>query len=184
MKFCPNVTDVTVNNFSDVFNPQNQIYWRKLKSFQFNYNSGDKNLIEIFVENNKTSLETINVKIDYMTSEDEINNLFDSLSKLTKIKRLTIRWWSTSEVNDITVIKLKKLAINCQQLKIIYLYLTEINSIEMSLKIFRVMKCFINMKILRLTLYSDEDEDNSEAVIITSNELKGLQNLTHFRLKS
>ena len=130
LKFCPNVTDVTVNNFSDVFNPQNQIYWRKLKSFQFHYHSGDKNLIEIFVENNKTSLETINVKIDYMTSEDEINNLFNSLTKLTKLKKLTIGWWSTSEINDKTVIQLKELAINCQQLKIIHLYLTEINSIE------------------------------------------------------
>ena len=44
------------------------------------------------------------------------------------------------------------------------------------------MKCFINMKSLRLNFYNDDN--NPDKVIITSNELNGFPDITHFRLES
>ena len=182
LKFCPNVTDLTVREMKDVFNPQNKIYCKKLKAFEFEYRSEDMNRIEVLIENNKRSLETIEVYIFGNKSEKSLKVLFNSLTKLSKLKSLRISGFG-SELRKIFINSVKDLAINCKLVKKIGLSLEFINSIEINLKIFQVLKSFVNLKILLIKLFLNEF-GNYKKFSITSNELNGLQNLTHLSLNS
>ena len=180
LKFCPNVTDLTVRRINYVFDSQNDIYCKKLKSFEFVYTSDDmKTNIELLFECNKRSLETIIFFSSGSVSENGLKVLFNSMTKLLKLKSLLI---SATNSRNIIVKSLQDLAINCKLLKKIDLHLVDINTIELNLKILRAFKMFVNLKILNVILY--KSNNNLETFNITSDELKGFQNLTHFELNS
>ena len=168
---------------SDVFDPQNEIYCKKLKSIFFDYCCDIyKSNIESLIENNRRSLETFNVFIYGSVTENGLKVLFNSLTKLTKLKSLRILCTDSRNVRNIIVKSLQDLAINCKLLKKIDLQLENMNTIELNLKILRVFKMFVNLKNLNVILY--KSDNNLEKFNITSDELNGFQNLTHFELYS
>ena len=87
LKFCPNLTKLCVKRLNDIFDG-NEVLFKKLKSFVFRYKSEDKTRIESFIESHKNSLQSINVLIrgQDIESQNNLNDLFNSFSKLTKLK--------------------------------------------------------------------------------------------------
>ena len=136
-------------------------------------------------ESNKNSLETIKVYIIENITENDLILFFNSLLILKKLKSVCIETETSILINDSIVHSLQELAVNCKLIKKFILNLSNISSIDLSLRILRAFKGFNNLKILELRLYKNYRVfEELETFNITSNELIGFQNLTHFTLVS
>ena len=153
---------------------------RKLKSIEFSFSSEDKTIIEAFIESNKNSLEIISLRIGYEddVNENDFNILFNSLSKLTKLKSFSFKLYNKE--TDISLItKLKIFAKNCQLLKKLCLYLC-FNSNEEINRFFLALSEFKSLETLSLDLDFKENDIN---FTITSQLFNKLKNLKHLRIQ-
>ena len=122
IKFCPNLTQLSVKHLRDVFRTENQVFCSKLKSFKFYWISSDNSKFDSFIESNRKSLQSISISFEkYNAIESDINIIFNSLSKLTKLKSLSLSLDYYSKPIEMSFVnKLEILSKNCKELKKLY----------------------------------------------------------------
>ena len=179
IKFCPNLTHLWVSRLKCAFDG-NQVLCKKLKYFEFNYSSKDRTRIDSFIESNKNSLKvfSINFEDEEDVNENDFNVLFNSLSKLTKLKSFLFNL-KLKEIDISLIKKFKKFTKNCKLLKRLYLYLV-FNNIEVFEFFFQSINEIKSLETLSLDFDFEENDIN---FTITSELFNKLENLKHLQIQ-
>ena len=176
LKFCPNLTHLSVNRLKTIFDG-NDVLMKKLKLFQFIYRTEDKSRIETFVENYKNSLEVISVGIEGDVNESDFNVLFNSLSKLKKLKSFSFTIdFGLKGIFLIT--KLEALVKSCKLLKKLN-FDFKFQSNEVINRFFSTLNEFKCLETLKLDFNKEMDINFP----ITSQLFSELKNLKHLKIQ-
>lgn len=160
---------------------ENQNPSKRLKKYSFDFSSAEINRIRVFSETYKNSLESLRVNVGTVGAIDELNVLFEELTKLSKLKNLRIsmnRDNSSLEINNSSVQHLRRIGENCPQISGLELQLNT-NSSEVNQNIFNALNDFKNLRKLRITLSTS---DKSRPFLLTSKMLNNLKNLSHLTI--
>ena len=173
LKLCPNVTDLRHFSLDSIFE-RNEVLFKKLKLISFCYRPKDNERIKSLIESNKNSLQSIDVLTESDIHLNEINPLFNSLQKLTKLKSLSILcYYAIDGIID----SLKLLTNYCKLLNKIELNIS-LNDNKVILKVFQTISYFKDLK--EFTLQSWVPFVGN--IVITSEMLNKCQNLRHLSL--
>ena len=173
LKLCPNVKNLKLFKLSDVFDG-NEVLCKKLKSISFWYLSKDLKRIETLIESNKNSLEVINIEVLVKLNGNNLSLLFNSLSKLRKLKtfRLIIKDSKLIGKSIYDTIKILKI---CKKLEN-FEFESDFHSIEYIIYFFLAINEFKSLKRLSIR------NTGSEKFVITSETFNNLKNLRHLEI--
>ena len=178
LHYCTNLNQLSVIYLKHIFIGKNKSIVN-LKGLECVYFENDHDKFKDIIDLHMDSLESIKVYLSENIPLLAVNEFFDQIYKLNKLKKFHLYFHNEFE-NSISD-KLSQLSESCPLITDIRIRFYSYQ-IDNNMDIFTTMKHFPNLRKLYLTLYSNfEPEIDS---YYTSEELKQCQHLTHFTIYS
>ncbi len=177
MRLCPNLVSFGDKYLTDLslFVDSNELLVPKLTSISIDVQSEDIQLIECFAKTYGNSLKSVSFVGWLGINDIETNFLMKQIIYLKNLTKLDLMLEFSANSSQEFIHNLKAIALNCNQLKWLFLFVAETNP-SLDCQIFNCLGFFKNLNFLELSL-SKNNEESNEISCQPLTELKILMNL-------